>query len=80
MAIFYLDQLRDEPETETLKRLSPATITLCLAGLVLAERDYNWQQGIEGLSEEEWAEARTYLWAAINQLTGEPATIDGGSA
>lgn len=79
MATFYLDQLRNEPTNQILLRLSPATVTIALAGLVPAEKEYNWQQGIEELDQTEWEEARGYLWAAIGELTGESTTVDGGS-
>lgn len=80
MTTFYLDQLRDEPPTAKYLALSPATITICLAGLIRAERRDNWQQGIEPLDDTEWLEAEDFLKVAIEELTAESGVIDGGSA
>jgi hypothetical protein len=73
--MFYLTPLQEEAGNKVLS-LSATTICLCLTALIPAQERENWIEGLEALSDAEWDEAESYLTLAINELTGQEATLE----
>jgi microcystin-dependent protein len=73
--MFYLTPLQEEAGNKVLS-LSATTICLCLTALIPAQERENWIEDLEALSDAEWDEAEDYLTQAINELTGQEATLE----
>lgn len=50
--------------------LSPATVALCQAALIPAEERAAWIHDLGPLDDTEWSEAESFLFAAIEELSG----------